>query len=75
MRLSSRLLDKELGSFSVDMGLTTDIINAKIRELSDCNKIGTAGRWGCTSYQLADLLQYHFIQQIRPFLEESPAGP
>jgi hypothetical protein len=69
VRLSSRLLDKELGSFGVDMGLTTDSINAKIRELSDCNKIGTDGRRGCTSYQLADLLRYHFIQQIRPFLK------
>jgi hypothetical protein len=69
VRLSSRPLDKDIGSFGVDMGLTTDSINAKIRELSDSNKSGTDGRRGCTSYQLADLLQYHFTQQIRVFLK------
>jgi hypothetical protein len=69
VRLSSRPLDKDIGSFGLDMGLTTDSINAKIRELSDSNKVGTDGRRGCTSYQLADLLQYHFTQQIRAFLK------
>lgn len=69
VRLSSRPLDKEIGSFGIDMGLTMDSINAKIRELSDSNKIGTDGRRGCTAYQLADLLQYHFSQQIRAFLK------
>jgi hypothetical protein len=69
VRLSSRPLDKEVGSFGVDMGLATDSINAKIRELSDSNEIGTDGRRGCTLYQLADLLQYDFSQQIRAFLK------
>jgi hypothetical protein len=71
VRLSSRPLDKDIGSFGLDMGLATDSINAKIRELSDSNKIDPDGdgRRGCTSYQLADLLQYHFTQQIRSFLK------
>jgi hypothetical protein len=70
VRLSSRPLDKDIGSFGLDMGLATDSINAKIRELSDSNKMeGTDGRRGCTSYQLADLLQNHFTRQIRTFLK------
>jgi hypothetical protein len=77
VRLASRPLDKEIGAFRLDMGLTTTVtdsdsannsVNAKIRELADTNMVGT-GQRGCTAAELADLLQSHFSQQIRAFLK------
>jgi hypothetical protein len=69
IEVASRPLRKDIGVVTLDMDVT-DSINAKIRKLSKSNKAST-GRPGCTTTELADLLQSYFSQQIRKYLSES----
>jgi hypothetical protein len=69
IQVASRPLRKDIDVLALDMDMT-DNINAKIRELSKLNKAST-GRVGCTTTELADLLQSYFSQQIRTILSRS----
>jgi hypothetical protein len=69
IEVASRPLGKDIGVLTLDMD-ATDSVNAKIRELSKLNK-GSTGRAGCTTTELADLLQSYFSHHIRTFLSSS----
>jgi hypothetical protein len=69
IEVASRPLSKDIGVVTLDMDVT-DRVNAKIRELSRLNKAST-GRAGCTTTELADLLQSYFSQHIRKYLSST----
>jgi hypothetical protein len=69
IEVASRPLRKDIGVITLDMDVT-DRVNAKIRELSRKNKAST-GRPGCTTTELANLLESYFSQQIRKYLSST----
>jgi hypothetical protein len=69
VEVASRPLRKDIGVVTLDMDVT-DSVNAEIRKLSKSNKART-GRPGCTTTELADLLESYFSQQIRKYLSSS----
>lgn len=69
VRVQSRPLNRDMGTFAMDMDVTDDL-NAMIGNLSDFN-LEQTGRKGCSSTELANLLQSFFNKKVRHFISNT----